>query len=216
MSLLSPRNLLNFAYKALFLTILFLGVSLPICHHKWLRDYVGKRVVKITDQSGNSGGTGFYIKLPSGKTSILTNSHVCDLQKAGIIFISDDSSIRQPHNIIINSAYTDLCLVAGDEVHGLSLAPNAPFGEIVYELGHPLLNALTMTQGELIGRSRVKTGTHITNAYDTNIISLPGNSGSPVVDFYGRVVGVIFATDTEEYWGSTVSLEDINKFVNGF
>jgi S1-C subfamily serine protease len=47
----------------------------------------------------------------------------------------------------------------------------------------------------------------------TTAINLPGNSGSPVVNFFGHVVGVLFAGDDEVHWSLIISLEDINTFL---
>jgi S1-C subfamily serine protease len=51
------------------------------------------------------------------------------------------------------------------------------------------------------------------NAYMTSIIIYPGNSGSPMVDYVGRVVGVAFAGDSTDNYGEVVSLTDINNFL---
>jgi hypothetical protein len=52
-------------------------------------------------------------------------------------------------------------------------------------------------------------------AYKTNILIRPGNSGSPVVDFWGNVVGIVFASDNYN-WGSVVSYRDLEKFLSNF
>jgi len=50
-----------------------------------------------------------------------------------------------------------------------------------------------------------------TNAIRLNVIIFPGNSGSPLVDSSGNVVGVVFATDSNTNWGFAVNL---NHLVN--
>lgn len=51
-------------------------------------------------------------------------------------------------------------------------------------------------------------------AYQTTITILPGNSGSPLLNMYGKVVGVIFANNASHaFWGSAVSLHDIKEFL---
>ena len=49
-------------------------------------------------------------------------------------------------------------------------------------------------------------------AYLTNVVIQGGNSGSPVVDFFGNVVGVAFAGD-QLGWGIMVSHYDLTKFL---
>lgn len=50
------------------------------------------------------------------------------------------------------------------------------------------------------------------NAYQTTAVAMPGNSGSPVVNVYGHLSGVLFAGDSKVYWGNVVTLEDIKDF----
>lgn len=50
-------------------------------------------------------------------------------------------------------------------------------------------------------------------AYMTSITIYPGNSGSPMVDFYGRVIGVAFAANGSDNYGEVVSLSDLKDFL---
>lgn len=50
-------------------------------------------------------------------------------------------------------------------------------------------------------------------AYMTSVEIFPGNSGSPVVDYWGRVIGVAFAADGRDNKGDLVSLEDLKDFL---
>ncbi len=50
-------------------------------------------------------------------------------------------------------------------------------------------------------------------AYRTTAVSLPGNSGSPVVDYKGNVIGVLFAGDSEVHWGLVITLDDVRDFL---
>lgn len=50
-------------------------------------------------------------------------------------------------------------------------------------------------------------------AYQTSAVALPGNSGSPAVDMWGNVVGVLFAGDSEVHWGMLVTLKDVKDFL---
>lgn len=52
-------------------------------------------------------------------------------------------------------------------------------------------------------------------AYRTNMLIQPGSSGSPVVDFWGHVVGVVFAGD-RAMWGIDVSQKDVVKFLENY
>lgn len=57
--------------------------------------------------------------------------------------------------------------------------------------------------------------TTVKDAYSTGIIIHPGNSGSPVVNFWGNVVGVAFAGDSTN-WGRMVPIQDIKAFLKNY
>ena len=51
------------------------------------------------------------------------------------------------------------------------------------------------------------------DAHMTSIVIYPGNSGSPVSDFWGKVVGVAFASTSGDNYGEIISLHDLKDFV---
>ncbi len=53
------------------------------------------------------------------------------------------------------------------------------------------------------------------SAYMTTIVIHPGNSGSPMVDMWGNVEGVAFASDGTN-WAYSVSLSDLRKFLSRY
>ena len=55
----------------------------------------------------------------------------------------------------------------------------------------------------------------VRGAYATNMLGQPGNSGSPVVNFWGNVVGVAFAMD-QYAWVRVVSLDDLKDLLKNF
>lgn len=55
----------------------------------------------------------------------------------------------------------------------------------------------------------------VEDAYITSVIIHPGNSGSPVVNFWGNVEGVAFASD-ETNWGRMVPLKDVKAFLKNY
>lgn len=52
-------------------------------------------------------------------------------------------------------------------------------------------------------------------AYLSNMVIQPGNSGSPVVNMWGDVVGVVFAGDRAG-WGIAVSFQDLKQLLNNY
>lgn len=53
-------------------------------------------------------------------------------------------------------------------------------------------------------------------AIQTNVTIFPGNSGSPLVDASGKVVGVIFASNTRSNWGYAVNLNHLKLLLQDF
>lgn len=51
------------------------------------------------------------------------------------------------------------------------------------------------------------------DAHMTSITIFPGNSGSPVVDYWGKVVGVAFAASSDDNQGEIISLHDLTDFI---
>lgn len=55
----------------------------------------------------------------------------------------------------------------------------------------------------------------VKDSYYTSVIIFPGNSGSPVVNFWGNVEGVAFAgNDTN--WGRMVPIQDVKSFLKNY
>jgi len=108
-------------------------------------------------------------------------------------------------------------------------------------VGHPMLLPLALSRGELLGYQDIEIpvkmlkdeeecdsndrvveslfGTICVKKYNTgitNAVVLGGNSGSPVVNFYGEIVGVLFAGIDESHWGVIVPLNEVQRFLKDF
>lgn len=90
-----------------------------------------------------------------------------------------------------------------------------PVGSVVYVTGYPQGDQLTVTSGTVTG---------ITTAPDLGVSGpilqisdqvKPGNSGSPLLDETGRVVGVVFALDSDTGAGLAMPLATLQSFLNG-
>ena len=164
---------------------------------------LGKKMTEATflivgnTSEGQSIGTGFFIN----KNGLaLTNYHVLAHQANYTIFVSDqeghitqdrDRSIARliTANKSLDYAIFMVSLDNGEEVPYLDLAKERPErGTRVGVVGNPATDSgvflATFTTGQ-ISALRENSGEIQFNASITN-----GNSGGPVCDYYGRVVGI--------------------------
>ena len=141
------------------LVIIMFVVHYPSVYDKYtFRKKVGSQVVMITNAERNSGGTGFFVKAPSGKTYIMTNYHVCQLRNAeNMVYITTLGSTRAvPKRVIEMYTDHDLCLVDTlDGFSGLEVGKEPADGDFIAIVGHPKLFPLTISKGQYIGKQKI-------------------------------------------------------------
>lgn len=209
-------------------------------HSNYVRESVGSKVVMLINEDQMHGGTGFFVKAKSNEVYLLTNAHVCGHEGQTSVFAQFGNEERLLKLRILDiSKVTDLCLVEAPKfIHdGLSLGDNLYPGEEISIVGHPKLMPLTETKGQFIdymdirmpeheGACEVETDIDKTvnsmfgpfctkkmTVGSTTVLALGGNSGSPVVNYKGQVVGVLFAGDPSDNWGLILKLSDIQEFL---
>ncbi len=156
------------------------------------------RVVKKQSAKNQSNrpmeanGSGFLI---STDGLLVTNNHVAgDCEKISIVL--QDGRIFQPVTIGFDP-YTDLAVLKIDAT-GLKALPfgnsdNLQVGQMAIAVGNPYGFNYTVTAGVIsaLGRTlRSEAGRMIENVIQTDAALNPGNSGGPLVNSNGEVIGV--------------------------
>ncbi len=153
--------------------------------------------IRISADSGSGmaaqgAGSGFVIA-PDG--FIVTNHHV--VEKAGHVVAVFTDGTELAARVVGTDASTDLALLRVPEGGlvpvDIGRSENIRVGQLVIAIGNPLGFQSTVSTGVVsaLGRSlRGQSGRLIENVIQTDVALNPGNSGGPLVDSRGRVVGV--------------------------
>ena len=135
-------------------------------------------------------GSGFIVS-PDGY--IVTNAHVVDGAKEVTVKLTDRREFTA--KVIGTDTRTDIALIKIDAkkpLPALDLAAPAPVkqGEWVVAIGSPFGFENSVTAGIVSGVHRALPGGQMTPFIQTDVAVNPGNSGGPLLNAAGQVVGV--------------------------
>ncbi len=148
---------------------------------------------KTLARSGpEAGGSGFIIS-PEG--FIVTNCHVAEHHDKIEVELQDGRDYLA--DLVGLDPYTDLAVlkIYTDNLPSVSFLKNPQLrvGQLAIAIGNPFGFQCTVTTGVIsaLGRTlQSRTGRMIDNVIQTDAALNPGNSGGPLVDSSGMVIGV--------------------------
>jgi S1-C subfamily serine protease len=204
----------------------------PAVRERELKETHAKANVFRIRIAGRGGGTGFLINDKAYGTVVLTNKHICDMDQdvPGTMFILDQNNRMYFSTVRRKATLTDLCIIEPPQEFlakygGLTLAEKgteAQENETLFVYGHPNLRPLTASSGAFVNYSWIPADwmqpTLMIPALfvgRADIVIQPGNSGSPVLNSDGEVVGIVFAHEGEKFIALFIPLENIRSFLEG-
>jgi S1-C subfamily serine protease len=171
----------------------------------------GKPGVKIYS------GTGFII---NDDGLILTNRHVVEGASSYLVLL--DGKVKKAGEIVVIDTDQDLALIRIKPDGKLPTVSFADAGDVhegaaCFAMGFPLIDrmgaSIKVTQGIVSGTGRAGTGADVVIDAKVN----PGNSGGPLLDKYGRVIGIITmktrAATFEDSYGLAIGSAKILEFL---
>jgi S1-C subfamily serine protease len=145
------------------------------------------------EQEGQGTGSGSVI---DNEGHILTNYHV--IENARKLTVNFGGNKVYPATLVGGDPDTDLAVIKIDPPAGLPVIPlgdsdKLMVGQKVLAIGNPFGLDRTLTTGVISGLQRpikARNGRPIDAAIHTHASINPGNSGGPLLDKYGRMIGI--------------------------
>lgn len=152
--------------------------------------------VKSEDMTGGGSGSGWVLD----EHHIVTNNHVVESGLETVTVRMPGQADKTGH-VVGADAQTDLAVIRVDDTGAnafdVRIDPAPRRGELCMTLGSPLgqFNE-SVSIGVISGLNRqIDMGTHkFEEAIQTDATINPGNSGGPLVDMFGRLIGVNFCS----------------------
>lgn len=162
--------------------------------------------IDVKAQGGAGTGSGFVIRSTDKETFILTNNHVVSEPGTNpeITVVFQDQTEAAATIVGLNPAY-DLAVIkiqeGGLPVAALGNSDDVVVGDATIAIGSPLGLSGTVTSGIVSALDRPVTAggsgdASFINAIQTDAAVNPGNSGGPLVNAAGQVIGINSAIAT--------------------
>lgn len=164
----------------------------------------------------NMAGQGSGVIMNS-KGHVLTNAHVIQGAEKIRVVLHDRRSFLATQVGEVD-ALNDLAVLKIDAENLIPAewgkSENLSVGSIVWAVGSPFGYDQTVTSGIISAKDRMRSGNGHQQMLQTDAAVNPGNSGGPLVDAQGRVVGINTAIHGEQFQGISFAVpSEVAKFV---
>lgn len=190
-------------------------------------DKIYDATVTVSTYKNNSviaTGTGFVYKKDGSTSYIMTNNHVISGGDAAKVTFSDGTTADT--KILGGETYADIAVLSVStasikQVATIGNTENVHLGDISFAVGAPLGDSYsgTVTKGIISGKDRLvavsfsgTTSDYYMKVLQTDAALNPGNSGGPLCNVNGEVIGVNSLKLTQE----TTSTSSYNVEGMGF
>ncbi|WP_207592580.1 trypsin-like peptidase domain-containing protein [Halomontanus rarus] len=175
--------------------------------------------VSRPDVGGGGGGGGLGSGFVIDDQHVVTNNHVVQNAPEDGVELQFRNQEWRTASVVGTDVYSDLAVLRVEnmpDVAALSFVESEPaIAQNVLVLGNPLGLDASISQGIVSGVDRVlpsPVGFAIPAAIQTDAAVNPGNSGGPLVDLDGDVLGIVFA-GTNQTIGFAISARLANRVV---
>ena len=191
--------------------------------------------IEVLNNNGDtiSTGTGFLYDKDDKYGYILTNAHVVSSTNNIQGTLSNNEVVNL--TVLGTDSYTDLAVLKMDvkdviKVASIGTSLNTKIGNTVFTVGSPMgaTYAGTVTKGILSGKDRlietstsssigVSSESYIVKVLQTDAAISPGNSGGPLVNLAGDVIGITslkLVDEQVEGMGFAIPIEDAMNYVD--
>ena len=161
-------------------------------------DSVLPSVVRIGSVKKNSegklglSGIGSGAVIDAEKGYVITNAHVVAGAEAALVNLPDGRTV-EAHLVGIDTP-TDIAVLQADDLRVSAVktanSDNLRVGDVVFAVGYPLGLEQSLSLGVISGLGRSASSKSLQDFIQTDAAINSGNSGGPLLDSQGRLIGI--------------------------